>query len=153
MYSEDDTGEYGSVKYQWNNWGTFGVIALPSRKKLLYLKKYKNEVLHLLLSLFNFWPATEKCYYVSISTGCQNNSLRIIFFFHLGFLSRTFTIHTAPGEGGDIYLTPLSHFHSLHIHWDISRVSTAESSLLLIVSTLAVLKQGTFGFRAQVDNH
>ena len=58
--SEDATGEYSSVKYQWRNWGTLGVIAPPSRKKLLSLKKYKTEI-------FRF-------YYVSISTDFQNNS-------------------------------------------------------------------------------
>ena len=73
-YSEDVIGEYSSLKYQWRNWGKSGVIAPPSRKRLFYLKKCKNEIFHLFLSYFNFWPATEKCYYVSILTGCQNNS-------------------------------------------------------------------------------
>ena len=59
----------------------------------------------------------------------------------------------AAGEGGDIYLTPLYHFHSLRRHLDISRAITAESSPLHIGSIVAVLERGTFGFRAQVDNH
>ena len=49
-----------------------GAIARPSIEKLLFLKGYKNELIRLVLPHFNFWP--EKCYYVFISTGCQNNS-------------------------------------------------------------------------------
>ena len=72
--SEDVTGEYSSAKYQWRNWGgTLGAIAPSSREKLPFLKEYKNEIFRLVLPHFNFWPATEKCYYVSILTGCQNN--------------------------------------------------------------------------------
>ena len=62
-----------------------------------------------------------------------------IFFFHLDFLSRTFTIHGTAGEGGmgggGIYLTPLYHFHPLHRHLDISRAITAESSPLHIAGS------------------
>ena len=52
------------------------------------------------------------------------------------------------GKGEDIFLTPLYHFCSLHIHLDISQAITAESSPLHIVA--AGLEPGTFGFRAQV---
>ena len=73
--SEDVTGEYSSVKYQWHNWeGTLGAIVMSLREKLPFLKEYKNEIFCLVLSHFNFWHATEKCYYMSILTGCQNNS-------------------------------------------------------------------------------
>ena len=89
------------------------------------------------------------CPFLRVAKIIHNES----FFFYLGFLSQTFTIHMAPGEGGDIYLTPLSHFQSLYRHLDISRVSTAESSLLHIASIVALLEQETFGFLAQVDNH
>ena len=66
--SEDVTREHSSAKYQWRDWwGTLGAIAPPSKEKLLFLKEYK-------LSRINFWPATEKCYYVSILSGCQKNS-------------------------------------------------------------------------------
>ena len=58
-----------------------------------------------------------------------------VFFFYLGFLSRTFTIHGTAGEGEGIYLTPLYHFHPLHRHLDISRTITAESSPLHIASS------------------
>ena len=57
------------------------------------------------------------------------------FFFYLGFLSRTFTIHRTAGEGGGIYLTPLYHFHPLRGHLDIGRTITAESSHLRIASS------------------
>ena len=37
--SEDMTGEYSSVKYQWSNWGgTLGAIVLPSREMLPFSK-------------------------------------------------------------------------------------------------------------------
>ena len=58
-----------------------------------------------------------------------------LFFFYLGFLSQTFTIHETAGEGEGIYLTPLYHFHLLHRHLDISRAITAESSPLHIVGS------------------
>ena len=41
-----------------------GVIAPSSRKKLPSLKKYKKTLVFLLY--FNFFPAFEECYYVSI---------------------------------------------------------------------------------------
>ena len=68
-----------------------------------------------------------------------------IFFFYLGFLSRTFTNHRTAEKGEGISLTPHYHFHPLHGHLDISRVITAKSLPLRI--------PGTFGFRAQVANH
>ena len=71
--SEDVTGEYSSTKYQWRNrGGALGAIAPPWRGKLLFLKEYKNEIIHLVLPHLNFWFSIEKCYYVSISTGCQS---------------------------------------------------------------------------------
>ena len=79
--------------------------------------------------------------------------LRIGFFFCLGFLSRTFTIHSTVREGEDIYLIPLYHFHPLHRNLNISRVIIAESSSLHIARIVAGLEPGTFDFRAQVDNH
>ena len=57
------------------------------------------------------------------------------FFFYLGFLSRTFTIHGAAGEGGGYLLTPVYHFHPLHRHLDISRAIAAESSPLHIAGS------------------
>ena len=58
------------------------------------------------------------------------------FFFFLGFLSPTFTIHRTAGEEGEgIYLTPLYHFHPIHRHIDISRAITAESSTLHIAGS------------------
>ena len=73
--SVDVTGEYSSTKYQWPNLGdTLGTTGPPSREKMPFLKEYKNEIIHLVLPHFNFWPAIEKCYYVFIPTGCQNNS-------------------------------------------------------------------------------
>ena len=73
--NEDVTGKSSSAKYQWHNWGgILGAIAPFSREKLPFLKEYKTEIFHLVLPHFNFWPATEKCYYMSILTGCQNNS-------------------------------------------------------------------------------
>ena len=51
-----------------------------------------------------------------------------IFFFYLGFLSRTFTNHRTAGKGEGISLTPHYHFHPLHRRLDISRAITAGSS-------------------------
>ena len=45
-----------------------------AREKSCPFKRIQNEIFHLVLPDFNFWPVTEKCYYVSILTGCQNNS-------------------------------------------------------------------------------
>ena len=57
-------------------------------------------------------------------------------FFYLGFVSRTFTIHTQQqGKGEGIYLISLYYFHPLHRHLDISRAITAESSTLHIASS------------------
>ena len=74
--SEDVTGEYSSAKYQWRKGrGYIGCNCTAlERKVALFKKEFKNEVFHLVLPHFNFWPAIEKCYDVSISTGCQNNS-------------------------------------------------------------------------------
>ena len=52
------------------------------------------------------------------------------FFFHLCFLSQTFTIHKTAWEVEDISLIPFYHFYPLHRHLDISWVVTAESSPL-----------------------
>ena len=66
--------------------------------------------------------------------GCIVVYSKIIFFFCLGFLSRTFTNHRTAGEGKGISLSPHYHFHPLHIHLDISRVITAVSAPLNIAS-------------------
>ena len=55
-------------------------------------------------------------------------SCTIFFFLHLGFLSRTFTIHRSAGKGEAISLIPLYHFLPLHSHLDSGRAITAESS-------------------------
>ena len=75
---------------------------------------------------------------------CRFSQMHFIhlFFFHLGFLSRTFTNHKTAGKGEGISLIPHYHFHPLHRHLDISRAMTAESSPLHITSS-----------RAQVLNH
>ena len=46
----------------------------PREKSHPFQKEYKKKIFHLVLPHFNFWLAIEKCSYVSISTGCQNNS-------------------------------------------------------------------------------
>ena len=71
----------------------------------------------------------KKVSYKSFLSMCKYS---IFFFFYLGFLSRTFTIHRTAGEGEAISLSPLYHFHLLHRHLDISRAITAESSPLHI---------------------
>ena len=68
----------------------------------------------------------------------------LCFFFYLGFLSRTLTIHSTAGEGEAISLTPLYHFQPLHRHLDVSQEITAESSPLHIDSSLA--RTGNFWF-------
>ena len=70
--------EYSSAKYQGRNWrGTLGTMP-PRQKSRPFQKEYKEEISHLVLPHFNFWIAVEKCFYVPISTGCRNNSKRII---------------------------------------------------------------------------
>ena len=54
--------------------GALGAIVPPSRENLPFLKEYKNEIIHLVLPHLKFWPAIEKCYYLSISASCQSNS-------------------------------------------------------------------------------
>ena len=44
-----------------------------------------------------------------------------VFFFYLGFLSRTFTSNRTAGEGEGISVFPHYHFHLLHRHLGISR--------------------------------
>ena len=81
--SENVTGESSSVKYQWRNWGPLGVIAPPSRKKLLYLKKCKNEIFHLFLPHFNFWQAAENvttCPFWRVAKIIHNESFFCVFF-------------------------------------------------------------------------
>ena len=58
-----------------------------------------------------------------------------LFFFYLGFLSWTFTIHRTAGEGGGYLFDFPYHFHPLHRHLDISGAITAESSPLHIASS------------------
>ena len=55
-------------------------------------------------------------------------------------------------EGGNIYLNPLYHFHSLYGHLYISRKITAEISPLRTASS-RTRTAGAFRFRAQVANH
>ena len=50
----------------------------PREKSRPFQKEYQRKFFHLVLPHFNFWLAIEKCYYVPISTGCQNNSKWII---------------------------------------------------------------------------
>ena len=57
------------------------------------------------------------------------------FFFYLGFLSRTFTIHGTAGKGGGYLFPPLYYFHPLHRHLDVRRPITAESAPLHIASS------------------
>ena len=58
-----------------------------------------------------------------------------IFFFYLGFLSRTFTNHRTAGEGGGHFFNSSLPLPPVHRHLDISRVITAESSPLHIASS------------------
>ena len=41
----------------------------------------------------------------------QNQKIKLLIFFYLVFLLRTFTIHGTAGKGDGIHLTPLYHFH------------------------------------------
>ena len=56
------------------------------------------------------------------------------FFFYLGFISPTFTIHCTEGETRG-FLTSLYNFNPLHRHLDISRAITAEGLSLHIASS------------------
>ena len=68
------------------------------------------------------------------------------FFFYLGFLSRTSTIHKTVGEGGGHLFNSALPLYPLHSHLDISLVITGDLHV-------AGLKLRTFGFPAQVANH
>ena len=109
-----------------------GVIAPPSRKKLLYLKEYRNTKMkfpiyfYRILTFGQLQKNVITCPFQRVAKIIQNES----FFCYLGFLSRTFTIHMAAGKGGG-YLTPLYHFQPLHRCFGICRAITAESSNLL----------------------
>ena len=63
-------------------------------------------------------------------------SLKMSFFFHLGFLFHEHSQITGlQGKGEGIPLTPHYHFHPLHRRLDISRAITAESSPLHVASS------------------
>ena len=47
---------------------------LTALEKKVALKEYKNEISHLFYLILTFDQLQKKCYYVSISTSCQNNS-------------------------------------------------------------------------------
>ena len=66
-------------------------------------------------------------YWISHQAPCKAHC-SYIFFFYLGFLSRTFTNHIWEG----ICLSPHYHFHPLHRHLNISQAINAESSPLHI---------------------
>ena len=62
-------------------------------------------------------------------------AINVFFFFLSGFFFREHLRFSGQQEKGKcIYLTSLYHFHPLHIHLDISRAITAESSLLRTAS-------------------
>ena len=67
--------------------------------------------------------------------GQQVHLLRRSFLIYLGFLSQTIMIHMTAEKEEAIYLTPFYHFHPLHRHLNITRVTTAESLPLCIAST------------------
>ena len=71
----------------------------------------------------------------------------LVFFFYLGFLSRTFMIYRTAGEGGANSLSPLYHFLPLHRHLDISRAITTESSPLHIASSRTRAQEPLFSER------
>ena len=58
-----------------------------------------------------------------------------LFFFYLGFLSRTFTIHRTAGEGGGYLYNSCLPLPPLQRHLDISREITAENSALRIAGS------------------
>ena len=73
------------------------------------------------------------------------------FFFYLGFLSRTLTIHRTAGEGEGLFFNSSLPLPPALQTMSISRAITAEILPLHIASSRA--RTGTFGFRAQVANH
>ena len=85
--------------------------------------------------------------------GGEVNVKRIlnIFFFYLGFLSRTLTIHRTAGEGEGLFFNSSLPLPPALQTMSISRAITAEILPLHIASSRA--RTGTFGFRAQVANH
>ena len=76
--------------------------------------------------------------------------LLIYFFFYLGFLLRTFTNHRTAGEGGGHFFNSSLHFHPLHRHLDISRAITAESSPVIVYSSIGI-KSNFFRFFRSFD--
>ena len=66
----------------------------------------------------------------------QFNNSNCSFFFYLGFLLRTFTIHkTAAKGGGYLFNSSLYYSYPLCRHLNISRVTTAENSPLHVASS------------------
>ena len=89
------------------------------------------EPFSMLRTFCKYWSSTK----IKICMTCVNRAKSFVFFFNLGFLSRTFKIHRAAGEGEAISLSPLYHFHPLHRHFNISRAIIAESSPLHIATS------------------
>ena len=84
-----------------------------------------------------FWECNflQKNHMYVLPMWCVFFFLFFVFFFvlYLGLLSWPFTIHRTAGEGGGyMSLTLLYQCHPFHRHWDTTRATTAESSLLHI---------------------
>ena len=94
------------------------------------------------------------CPFRRVAKIIRNKSGFFFFFFFFSvwvFFHETSRFTWQQGKGGDIYLTPLYHFHPFHRNLDISQVITAESSSLHIASIVAGLEPGTFRFRASTS--
>ena len=114
-----------------------GWVAVVGSFLCKYFSLLKYQRFHLLFELYHcneklsffFSHLKASITHVSVS------SIILFFFFCLGFLSRTFTIHRTVGKGWGYFFNPPYHFHPLYRRLNISRAITAESSPLHIASS------------------
>ena len=110
--------------------------------KTIINQKYFNENYHPAYDVntgeclgYHSLPPSVECQPSANQPNIQRICNIFFFFFYLGFLSRTFTIHGTAGEGGGYLFNSSLPLPPLHRHSDISRAITAESSPLRIADS------------------
>ena len=117
---------------------------------LIFIDLYFNSAFEANCSHLLHCPRFLLCFLKKCA--CQNSPptskvCAITYFFCLGFLSRTFTIHRILEGRGGYLLIPFYHFHPLHKHFDILQRPH------LCIQVAAGLEPETFSIQAQVINH
>ena len=104
-----------------------------------YSKIFYSSTMHLIMvmkSVFSFLPSFFSTIFLAKGKISKSVSLFLRHFFSIWvFFYKHSRITGLQGKGEGISLTPHYHFHPFHRHLDISRVITAESSLLHIASS------------------